>query len=117
MHVLLGVDGTDSSLRALDRTTERAIEASDDLTVAIATDASDDLEDRVRGTLSRAGLDAQIRHLDGEFGSDLVEIAEAEGFDRLVVGGGERSPMGKIDLSHDTQFVLLNAGTTVTLVR
>jgi nucleotide-binding universal stress UspA family protein len=118
MNVLLGVDGSDSSLRALDRATERAATAGDELTVAIAGDgdATADLEEQVRETTDRVGLDAAIRRL-GDLGSELVELAESGGFDRLVVGGGERSPMGKIEVSHDTQFVLLNAETSVTLVR
>jgi nucleotide-binding universal stress UspA family protein len=127
MKVLLGVDGTDSSLRALEEVTERAAQTGDELTVGIADDpeadptpgggTDADLEQRVREIADRVGLDVQVRRLGGDLGSELVEVAQAGEFDRLVVGGGERSPMGKIELSPDTQFVLLNAGTSVTLVR
>lgn len=125
MNVLLGVDGTESSLRALDRVTERAAETGDDLTVAIVAepdadtgfDSGAEIEQRVRETVSRASLDAQIRHVDGDLGGELVALAEAGEFDRLVVGGGERSPMGKIEVTRDTQFVVLNARTSVTLIR
>lgn len=118
MEVLLGVDGTDGSLRALDRVAERVAATGDELTVAIADGGGEtDLEARVREAVDRAGLDAAVRRLDGDLGSALVNVAESEGFDRLVVGGGERSPMGKIELSQETQFVLLNAETSVTLVR
>jgi len=125
MKVLLGVDGTESSLRALDRVTERAAETGDELTVAIVGDpdadtgfdSGTDIETRVRETLSRADLDARVRQVDGDLGGELVELAEAGEFDRLVVGGGEHSPMGKIDVSHHTQFLVLNARTSVTLIR
>jgi nucleotide-binding universal stress UspA family protein len=128
MKVLLGVDGTDSSLRALEEVTERAARTGDELTVGIAndpdagalgtgTDADDDLETRVREIADRVGLEVEVRRLGGDLGSELVQVAQTDDFDRLVVGGGERSPMGKIELSSDTQFVLLNAGTSVTLVR
>jgi nucleotide-binding universal stress UspA family protein len=124
MKVLLGVDGTDSSLRALEEITERAARTGDELTVGIADDPDadsigigTDLETRVREIADRVGLDVEIRRLRGDLGSELVEVAQAGEFDRLVVGGGERSPMGKIELSSDTQFVLLNAGTSVTLIR
>lgn len=125
MKVLLGVDGTESSLRAVDRVTERAAETGDELTVAIVAEPDADtgfdsgsaIETRVHETLSRAGLDARVRQVDGDLGGELVELAEAGDFDRLVVGGGEHSPMGKIDVSHDTQFLVLNARTSVTLIR
>jgi nucleotide-binding universal stress UspA family protein len=47
----------------------------------------------------------------------LVELAETEGFDRIAIPGGERSPLGKIQLDSVAEFVLLNATTTVTLIR
>jgi len=123
MHVLLGVGGSDLSYRALDETIERAREAGDELTVAvfeneeIDTDA-DAVEARVRETLDEAAFDAEIRHVEGEApGSGLVDIAEREGFDRIVLGSGERSTLGKIQLGSVAEFVLLNAQTPVTLIR
>jgi nucleotide-binding universal stress UspA family protein len=125
MQVLLGVDGTDGSLRALDQAAERAAEAGDELTVGIAAnpaaeagfETGADLEARVCEVTERANVDTDFRRLDGNLGSELVALADADDYDRLVVGGGERSPMGKIELGHNTQFVLLNARTSVTLVR
>jgi len=45
MKVLLGIGGTDGSVEALDRTVARALEAGDDLTIAIVEDESDDTDD------------------------------------------------------------------------
>jgi len=122
MKLLLGIGGSDDSMRALERAVDRAVETGDDLTVAIlrnpATNADPaEIEDRVRAVLDDAGMEATIRHLEGDPGSRLVELAEGEGFDRIVLGGGETSPMGKIKLGSIAEFVLLNSHVSVTLVR
>lgn len=122
MKVLLGMGGSDDSFRALERTIERAREAGDDLTVAVVENPAssptpDDVERRVRDRLETAGLDADVRVLEGHAGSRLIEVAETEGFDRIVLGGGETSPLGKVKLGSIAEFVLLNAQTSVTLVR
>ena len=122
MNVLLGVGGSDLSYQALEATIERATEAGDDLTDAVfgheEVDAADDeVEQRVRETLAAAEFDAEIRHIEGDPGSGLVEIADREGYDRIVLGSGERSTLGKIQLGSVAEFVLLNAQTPVTLIR
>lgn len=122
MRLLLGIGGRDDSLRALDAAVERAVEAGDDLTVAVVDDpesdrTADDLVDRAASRLEEAGLDGEIRRIDGHAGSGLVDMAERDDFDRIVIGGGESSPMGKIRLGEVAEFVLLNSRVTVTLVR
>ncbi|WP_101294026.1 universal stress protein [Halegenticoccus soli] len=122
MKVLLGIGGSEDSVRALEQTVERARAADDDLTVAIVenpnADATpDEIEDRVRGVLTDADLDAEVRHVAGDPGSRLVDIAEEEGFDQITLGGGETSPMGKIKIGSIAEFVLLNSHVTVKLVR
>ena len=64
-----------------------------------------------------AGVDAEIRHLEGDPGSRLGDTAEEEGFEQIVIGGGQTSPMGKINLGSIAEFVLLNSHVTVSLVR
>jgi nucleotide-binding universal stress UspA family protein len=122
MKVLLGIGGSDDSLRALERAVERAREAGDDLTVAVLDNpesaaAVEDVAARVRETLDATGVDAEVRLLDGDPGSQLVDLAERESFDRIVLGGGETSPLGKVQLGSIAEFVLLNASVSVTLVR
>jgi nucleotide-binding universal stress UspA family protein len=122
MKVLLGVGGTDDSVRALEQTVDRVREAGDELTVAVLDNpesdpAPEDVEGEVRETLDAAGLDAEVRRVEGDPGSRLVEIAEHEGFDQIVIGGGQTSPMGKIKIGQIAEFVLLNSHVTVTLVR
>ncbi|ADE04439.1 MULTISPECIES: universal stress protein [Haloferax] len=122
MKVLLGIGGSDDSMRALETTVERTAEVGDDLTVAIVDNPSgersrEEMETRVTELLDERGVDATVRALDGDPGSALVDLAENEGFDQLVLGGGETSPMGKIQIGNIAEFVLLNSHVTVTLVR
>lgn len=122
MNVLLGIGGSDDSLRALERTIDRALEAGDELTVAVLDNPDSELTqaavvERVRDRLDAAGLDADVHELEGHPGSALVDLAELEGFDRIALGGGETSPLGKIQLGPIAEFVLLNASVSVTLIR
>lgn len=122
MNVLLGIGGSDDSVTALEQTVSRARAASDDLTVAIVDNpesdrSKDDIRERVQAVLDDTGFEAAVRDLSGDPGSRLVELAESEGYDQIVLGGGQRSPMGKIQLGHIAEFVLLNSPVTVKLVR
>ncbi len=122
MNVLLGIGGSEDSFRALERTLERSREAGDTLTVAVLDNPDSPAEQsevagRARDAVADAGLDAEVRMVDGNPGSALVDLAEAEGFDRIVLGGGETSPLGKVKLGSIAEFVLLNATVSVTLVR
>lgn len=122
MNVLLGLGGTDESIQALEATIDRVDAAGDDLVVAIldkpeAPRSQAEMREEAAATLDAAGFDADIRELDGEPGPALVDLAEREGFDHLVIGGGTETPMGKIRLGPITEFVLLNASMPVTLIR
>lgn len=122
MKVLLGIGGSTDSLTALDETVERARDAGDELTVAVVDDPDaeptpSELIDRARARIERAGIDATVRRVEGDAGGRLVEIADREGFDQIVLGGGQTSPMGKVSLGSIAEFVLLNATVSVKLVR
>ncbi|MDG5819064.1 universal stress protein [Natronococcus sp. A-GB7] len=122
MNVLLGLAGSDESIKALRRTIERTDDVGDDLTVAVLekgdTDRSqEEMYRQAEKLLSEADLDAELERLEGDPGASLVDYAEQGEFDQLVIGGGTVSPMGKIQLGSITEFVLLNAPTTVKLVR
>jgi len=123
MDILLGVGGSELSYQALEETIDRAQAAGDNLTVAVfdneevSADA-DEIQARVEETLAETDFDATIRRLEGDSpGSELVSLAEGEAFDRIVLGGGERSTLGKIQLGSIVEFVLLNSQTPVTLIR
>lgn len=123
MRVLLGVGGSDDSFRALEETVDRAGETGDDLTVAVVSNPDSEptveaVERRVREAIAESGVEAAVRRVDdGDPGSALVEIAEREGFDLIVLGGGDSSPMGKITVGSIAEFVVLNAHVSVKLVR
>ena len=121
MHVLLGVEGSEESRRALESTVDRAAEAGDELTVAVfalAGQSLDDVEEYARNRLGETDLSWSIERVEADHSaSSLVELAEAGPYDQLAIGGGQRSPMGKIELGTTTEFVLLNAQLTVRLER
>ncbi|MFB6220295.1 MAG: universal stress protein [Halolamina sp.] len=122
MKVLLGIGGSDDSIRALERVVDRTAAVGDDLTVAIVNNprserSREEIAERVEAVLADAGLSAPVRHVEGDPGSELVDMAEREGFDQIALGGGQTSPMGKINVGSIAEFVLLNARTTVKLVR
>lgn len=122
MKVLLGIGGSEDSIQALDRVIERTIEAGDDLTIAIVDNPDsprtpEEVRERAREALEDANLDANLEMLSGHPGSELLELAEREDFDRIVLGGGQTSPLGKVQLGSIAEFVILNARTSVTLIR
>ena len=122
MKVLLGIGGSDDSLTALSQTVERAVAADDELAVAILDNpesdrAKDDISEQVQAVVNDAELAVSVRDVSGDPGSRLLDIAESEGFEQIVLGGGQRSPMGKIRLGNIAEFVLLNSHVSVKLVR
>ncbi|MDY6774502.1 MAG: universal stress protein [Halobacteria archaeon] len=122
MKILLGIGGSEDSVRALRRTAERTEETGDDLTVAVVDNPrsdsdADDVKEKVRGILDEYDVSSEVRRVEGHAGSRIVDIAEREGFDEIVLGGGEKSPMGKIRIGHIAEFVILNSNISVKLVR
>jgi nucleotide-binding universal stress UspA family protein len=116
MHLLLGFGPDESAVGALDAAVDRAEETGDDLTVVVFGDR-EELAARAHERLGDSTVSADVRELADEPGSGIVEIAETEGFDRIVLPGGKRSPLGKIKIDSVAELVLLNATTTVTLIR
>jgi nucleotide-binding universal stress UspA family protein len=118
MNVVVGIDGSDDAFAVFERMVVRVRETGDDLTVALVESALDDpaaTARRVREALGETEIDGSIERVAGD--GELVELADSAGFDRLVVSGGERTPAGKLSFSSTTEFVLLNADTSVTLAR
>jgi nucleotide-binding universal stress UspA family protein len=119
MRLLVGVTGDEASKRALLRTLERA-QPGDSVTAAVLDEAVDgstaEVEVTVRRQFAEAGIDPDIVHVEGIPGGGLVELAEGEEYDRVVLGGA-KSPMGKIELDRVEEYVLLNSHVTVTIVR
>ncbi len=122
MRLLLGIGGNEDGFDALAATLERVRETGDELTVAVldhpgVDTSTPDVEAAVRDRLANAAVTADVLTLSGDPGPALVEMAESEGYDRIVLGGGERSPMGKLSVGPVGEFVVLNSTVSVTLVR
>ncbi|WP_049927772.1 universal stress protein [Halopiger goleimassiliensis] len=122
MNVLVGLGGSDESIKTLRQTIERTEAVGDDLTVAVvekpeAKRSQAEMYEEAEELLAEADVEAELVTLEGDPGSALVDYAEQGEFDQLVIGGGTLSPMGKIQLGPIAEFVLLNAPTTVKLVR
>jgi len=122
MRILLGAGEVERVREVLEAAVSRAREADDEIVVAVMdlpdTDSAPAaVEERVRDVLSDLEFDAEVRRLEGHAGSRLVDLAETEGFDRIALDGGERSPLGKVQLGSTAEFVLLNARSTVTVLR
>ncbi|THE65247.1 universal stress protein [Salinadaptatus halalkaliphilus] len=122
MNVLVGLGGSDESIKTLRQTIDRTEAVGDDLTVAVlekpeSKRSQEEMQEEAAELLTAADVDADVITLEGDPGSSLVNYAEQGEFDQLVIGGGTLSPMGKIQLGPITEFVLLNAPTTVKLVR
>ncbi|KDE58658.1 universal stress protein UspA [Halostagnicola sp. A56] len=122
MKVLLGLAGSDESIKTLRRTIERTAAVGDDLTVVVVDKpetkrSQEEMREQAESLLSEAGIETDVETLEGDPGSALVNFTEQGEFDQLVIGGGTVSPMGKIRLGPIAEFVLLNAPTTVKLVR
>jgi len=122
VKILLGIGGTEDSFAALEETLVHARSAGDELTVAVLDNPETDLEypeirRRVEDAAREHDVGVRVIHLTGHPGGSLVEEAETGGYDRIVLGGGHRSPMGKFWVGHIAEFVLLNSRVSVTLVR
>jgi nucleotide-binding universal stress UspA family protein len=119
MKLLFGLATGADSLEALERSATRAKAVGDELVVAVLE--GPDEEGELGPTAERArdavGEGVTVRTVEGHPGSRLVEIAESEGFDRILLGGDEQSPMGKIRIDSIAEFVLLNSHVSVTLLR
>jgi len=105
-------------------TPEEFEEATDRLEFADSADADvDEVTKRlstvrdVQQTLEDAGVDYRITGRIGEHGARIVDIAEEENVDHVIVGGRRRSPTGKAVFGSTAQHVLLESPCPVTFVR
>jgi nucleotide-binding universal stress UspA family protein len=105
-------------------TPEEFEEATNRLDFASAEDADvDQVAKRLSivrdlgATLDDAGIDYRITGRIGEHGSRILDIADQEGVDHVIVGGRRRSPTGKAVFGSTAQHVLLESSVPVTFVR
>lgn len=122
MEILLGIGGSEDEFVALSKLLSGESIQWDVLTIAIlksehTTPSTRAIEERVTEMLETTDRSVTIKQLPGDPGSQLIELAETEGYDAIAIGGGERSPLGKLTLNQTAEFVVLNSTITVMLVR
>ncbi|MCP3955764.1 MAG: universal stress protein [Desulfobacterales bacterium] len=130
MKILVGIDGSNTSREALKIAIKNAhafkgeLMAITSMTTGTAdqskaiTDAKETLED-VKAEVEKVGLTCNTHLLirGNSAGEDIVEFAETNAVDLIVVGVKRRSRVGKILMGSSAQFVILKAKCPVLSVK
>ena len=130
MKILVGIDGSNTSREALKLAIKTAVAFDSDL-LAVASKATGTTEENakiraaeemlaeVKATAEEAGLTCNTHLLirGNSAGEDLVEFAQSQDVDLIVVGVKRRSRVGKILMGSTAQFVIMRAGCPVLTVK
>jgi nucleotide-binding universal stress UspA family protein len=116
MHVVCGVRGTAASQAGLQRVLAGWLTGSDTATVLLL-DADDQTEAAAADAAAASAATVEVTPLSPRTGAALITAATEAEAEQIILAGGRRSPLGKIQLDRLTQYVVLNAPMTVTLVR
>lgn len=120
-RILVGTDGSDTATRAVDRAVEVAAATGATLTVLSAgrKDKAQSVIDKELERLAGTGIEIVGRVEEGDAAGALVDVAESEHFDLLVVGnkgmtGASRFLLGSVPnkVSHHAPCALLIVRTT-----
>lgn len=116
--IVVGTDGSETSLHALKDAARLAKTEGAEL-IVVHAGSSSDVTDKAKGVASREGVEADIRTQTGEPADVLLSVVEAESADLLVVGnkgmtGSRRFVMGSVPnkVSHHAPCDLLIVRTT-----
>jgi nucleotide-binding universal stress UspA family protein len=122
--ILLATDASVASVAAEDHAVELAARLGARLLVVSAvTGAPSVRESRqlaIEGIVQRAraaGADAQGITWEGAAGESIVDVAEAESADLIVVGTHERGAVGRLFLGSVSDHVVRHASCPVMVVR
>ena len=130
MKILVGYDGTNSAKEALNlaRSHAKAFDASIEVVTSMQKGTESerkDIEQAERGLeyakslFDEDSIDCNthllIRGLSA--GEDLVEFANENQIDQIIVGVKRRSKVGKLLMGSTAQYVILQAGCPVVTVK
>ncbi len=127
--VLVPIDGTDPSFRALEFATGFADRYDADLDVVHITDeetdATADILDRAERVLEAAGIEARPEvspDLELDFrpadrvGEDIIELVEKRGYDHVVMGHQATGTVERAIIGSAAETVLLAERVPVTVI-
>ena len=130
MKILVGIDGSNTSKDAMKVAIEYARAMSGELmAVASMSSGTTDENEKIRAmedTLADVKAEAEKTavtcgtHLlirGNSAGEDIVEFADSNAVDLIVVGIKRRSRVGKILMGSTAQYVILRAGCPVLTVK
>ena len=122
--VLLATDASQASTAAEDHAVELAARLGARLLVLSVVSGTPTVRDErqlaVESIVQRAraaGADAQGMTWDGVAGESIVDVAEAESADLIVVGTHERGAVGRLFLGSVSDHVVRHARCPVMVVR
>lgn len=117
MTVVVGYSGRPEGRASITRGLAEARLRKTNL-IVVPNTAADDVEP-VRAELASGGVNFEIAEPgpDGQMADHLLEIADANDTDCIVIGLRRRSPTGKLLLGTNAQRVLLDASCAVLAVK
>jgi nucleotide-binding universal stress UspA family protein len=129
MEVLVPIDGSDPSFRALEFAAEFARRFEADLHVVhitdVATDATEEITDRAREVLAAEGIEATPEvstdlelssRPSSKIGRDILDLVEERGYDHVVMGHHDSGAVERVILGSTAQTVIQNDEVPVTVV-
>jgi len=128
--ILVGIDGSNTSQAALQVAIKSASAYNADLLVVTSkatgtTGESDEIRNAEKGLeeaeaqVLKAGVACSTHLLirGKTVGEDIVEFAESNDIDLIVMGVKRRSRVGKILMGSNAQYVIIKAGCPVLTVK
>jgi nucleotide-binding universal stress UspA family protein len=127
MGIVVGYLATPEGRAALEAAVEEAQRRRTSVVVVVSTRLGEPVQqgaeldaelDRVRADLTTAGIEHEIRLLEGgDVADDLISTAEQVDAQLIVLGLRQRSPVGKLILGANAQRVLFDAVCPVLTVK